>query len=98
MVLCGVSANSTSVEAWLSIDYCMSFGSIRRFGWRWLKSKLYYEPMLRSQVEHIGVEFELLDDIPNILGELSVNIGDRVRMEGDHTWNGSQRHRRAASS
>src|SRR5690606_13173008 len=44
----------------------------------------------RSQAEHVGAQLELYDDIPNILGELSIRIGDRVRLEGDHTWSGAK--------
>jgi acetyltransferase-like isoleucine patch superfamily enzyme len=62
----------------------------RRFAWRWIKAKLYYEPMLRSQAEHIGSSLELYDDIPNILGDIVIRIGDRVRLEGDHTWSGAK--------
>lgn len=62
-----------------------------RWAWRWIKAKLYYEPMLRAKSESVGVCLELLDDIPNILGEVAIRIGDRVRLEGDHTWSGAKR-------
>jgi acetyltransferase-like isoleucine patch superfamily enzyme len=61
-----------------------------RLGWRWTKAKLYYEPMLRSKAESVGDRLELFDDIPNILGDVAIRIGDRVRLEGDHTWSGAK--------
>lgn len=67
----------------------------RMAGWRWLKAKLYYEPMLRSQSVHVGQDLELYDDIPNIFGDLAIHIGDRVRLEGDHTWVGAKAERRS---
>lgn len=62
----------------------------RKAGWRWLKAKFYYEPMLRSQSASVGRDLELYDDIPNILGALEIHLGDRVRIEGDHTWLGAK--------
>ncbi len=67
-----------------------SLRQIRRLGWRWLKAKLYYEPMLRSRAVRVGEQLELYDDIPNILGDVAIHIGDRVRLEGDHTWTGAK--------
>jgi acetyltransferase-like isoleucine patch superfamily enzyme len=53
---------------------------------RLLASKLYYEPLLRLQCVTCGPGLLLHEDMPKILGNLSVHLGARVVLSGAQVW------------
>jgi len=53
---------------------------------RLMASKLYYEPLLRLECERVGDGLLLEEDMPKILGNLRVRIGDRVTLGGAQVW------------
>ncbi len=53
---------------------------------RLLASKLYYEPLLRLQCVACGPGLLLHEDMPKILGNLSVHLGARVVLSGAQVW------------
>ena len=59
---------------------------IRKGPLRLLASKLYYEPLLRLQCERVGKGLLLYEDIPKIIGNLSVCLGERVTLSGAQVW------------
>ncbi len=56
---------------------------------RFLASKLYYEPLLRLHCESVGKGLLLHEDMPKILGNLRVRLGDRVTLSGAQVWIGA---------
>lgn len=64
---------------------------LRRTFFRLLLTKLYYEPMFRSQCVHVGKRFFLDNSgqgIPEIAGPLRIIIGDNVRIVDRTTFSG----------
>ena len=53
---------------------------------RLLASKLYYEPLLRMQCVTAGPGLLLHEDIPKIIGNLSIYLGERVILSGAQVW------------
>jgi acetyltransferase-like isoleucine patch superfamily enzyme len=53
---------------------------------RLLASKLYYEPLLKLQCETVGKGLLLYEDMPKILGNLQVCLGERVTLSGAQVW------------
>jgi acetyltransferase-like isoleucine patch superfamily enzyme len=53
---------------------------------RLLWSKLYHEPLLRLQCGSVGNGLLLLEGMPKIIGNLRVNLGARVRLNGQQVW------------
>jgi acetyltransferase-like isoleucine patch superfamily enzyme len=53
---------------------------------RLLASKLYYEPLLRLQCTECGPGLLLHEDMPKIIGNLSVHLGARVVLSGAQVW------------
>ncbi len=53
---------------------------------RLLWSKIYHEPLLRMQCERVGAGLLLFEDMPKILGNLRVTLGERVRLNGEQVW------------
>jgi acetyltransferase-like isoleucine patch superfamily enzyme len=53
---------------------------------RLLVSKLYYEPLLRLQCVECGTGLLLHEDMPKILGNLSIYLGARVVLSGAQVW------------
>jgi acetyltransferase-like isoleucine patch superfamily enzyme len=58
----------------------------RKGPFRLLCSKLYHEPLLRMQCGSVGNGLLLLEDMPKIIGNLQVNLGARVRLNGQQVW------------
>ena len=56
---------------------------------RQIVAKIYYEPMLRIACAKVGSHFQLYDDMPKILGNLRVELGDYVGLEGQQVWIGA---------
>ncbi|HUJ52609.1 MAG TPA: acyltransferase [Steroidobacteraceae bacterium] len=53
---------------------------------RLLTSKLYYEPLLRRQCQSVGRGLLLHEEVPKIIGNLSVRLGERVTLSGAQVW------------
>jgi acetyltransferase-like isoleucine patch superfamily enzyme len=53
---------------------------------RQIFAKIYYEPMLRIACAKVGASCQLYEDMPKILGNLCVEIGDGVGLEGQQVW------------
>jgi acetyltransferase-like isoleucine patch superfamily enzyme len=53
---------------------------------RLLMSKLYHEPLLRLQCVSAGKSLLLHEDMPKIIGNLSVRLGERVTLSGAQVW------------
>jgi acetyltransferase-like isoleucine patch superfamily enzyme len=58
----------------------------RKGPWRVLASKLYHEPLLRLQCQSAGSGLLLHEDMPKIMGNLSVRLGERVTLSGAQVW------------
>lgn len=59
---------------------------LRLHGWRWLRCKLYHQPLLKAQCAQVGTRLELYDNLPKIIGNLRISLGNFVRLEGDQVW------------
>src|SRR5216683_1684254 len=55
----------------------------RRGPLRLLASKLYYEPLLKLSCRSIGAGLFLYEDMPKILGNLDITLGNRVSLSGE---------------
>jgi acetyltransferase-like isoleucine patch superfamily enzyme len=53
---------------------------------RLFASKVYYEPLLRLQCQSVGKGLLLHEDMPKIMGNLSVRLGERVTLSGGQVW------------
>jgi acetyltransferase-like isoleucine patch superfamily enzyme len=53
---------------------------------RQIIAKTYYEPMLRIACAEVGSHFQLYDNMPKFLGNLRVELGDYVGLEGQQVW------------
>lgn len=53
---------------------------------RLFASKVYYEPLLRLQCEQVGKGLLLHEDMPKILGNLCIRLGERVTLSGAQVW------------
>ena len=53
---------------------------------RLFASKVYYEPLLRMQCQSVGKGLLLHEDMPKILGNLSIHLGERVTLSGAQVW------------
>lgn len=53
---------------------------------RLLWSKLYHEPLFRLQCDGVGNSLLLLEGMPKIIGNLRVNLGARVQLNGQQVW------------
>jgi acetyltransferase-like isoleucine patch superfamily enzyme len=51
-----------------------------------LWSKVYSTPLLRLQCESVGAGLLLFEDMPKILGNLRIRIGERVTLDGEQVW------------
>jgi len=58
---------------------------LRKAGWEFLKSKLYYENLLRFRCKKIGNNFVLFGEMPYITGSGNIIIGDNVEMHNKIT-------------
>lgn len=58
----------------------------RRGPLRILASKLYSEPMLRLQCASVGEGLLVEENMPKILGNLSIRLGTRVTLSGEQVW------------
>jgi acetyltransferase-like isoleucine patch superfamily enzyme len=64
-------------------------GAERRFrksALRHLFSKIYYAPLLRQRTRRVGRNLVLYEDMPKILGNLAIELGDRVSLSGSQVW------------
>jgi acetyltransferase-like isoleucine patch superfamily enzyme len=53
---------------------------------RLLASKLYQEPLLRLQCQSVGDGLLLHEDMPKIIGNLTIQLGKRVTLSGGQVW------------
>jgi acetyltransferase-like isoleucine patch superfamily enzyme len=53
---------------------------------RLLLSKIYYEPLFRLQCEQAGEGLLLHEDMPKIIGNLSISLGKRLTLSGAQVW------------
>jgi acetyltransferase-like isoleucine patch superfamily enzyme len=53
---------------------------------RLLASKIYYEPLFKLQCERVGRGLLLHEDMPKIIGNLSISLGQRVTLSGAQVW------------
>lgn len=53
---------------------------IRRNAWEYLKSKLYYENLMRYRCRELGKNFMLFGQLPYITGNGNIFIGDNVEV------------------
>jgi acetyltransferase-like isoleucine patch superfamily enzyme len=53
---------------------------------RLFASKVYYEPLLRLQCHSVGKGLLLHEDMPKIMGNLSIRLGERVTLSGAQVW------------
>jgi acetyltransferase-like isoleucine patch superfamily enzyme len=60
--------------------------SFRKGPLRHLASKLYYTPLLRRRTRECGKNLVLFEDMPKLLGNLDVRIGNRVSLSGRQVW------------
>ncbi len=67
-------------------DLLLAERQFRRGPLRLLWSKFYHEPLLRLQCESVGAGLLLFEDMPKIMGNLRVRIGDRVKLNGGQVW------------
>lgn len=56
---------------------------------RLLASKLYHEPLLKLQCQMVGSGLLLYEDMPKILGNLQIRLGERVALSGAQVWIGA---------
>lgn len=55
---------------------------VLRLAW----NKIYEEPLFRLQCEKVGAGLLLFEQMPKIMGNLRINIGERVKLNGGQTW------------
>jgi acetyltransferase-like isoleucine patch superfamily enzyme len=55
-----------------------------------LRSKLYYEPLFKLQLENCGAGLSLVGGIPVIMGDLRVRLGENVTMHGSSVLIGAK--------
>jgi acetyltransferase-like isoleucine patch superfamily enzyme len=60
----------------------------RKGALRHLLAKVYYAPLLRRRTRSAGAGLVLYEDIPKILGQLAIEIGERVTLSGNQVWIG----------
>jgi len=59
---------------------------LRKFGWEYLKSKLYYHNILRYRCRQLGKNFMLFGEMPSISGNGDIYIGDDVEIHSKVTF------------
>lgn len=59
--------------------------NLRLFGWEYLKSKIYYENIMRYRCKSIGENFMLFGEMPFIMGNGNIFIGDNVEFHSKVT-------------
>ncbi|HEY6927184.1 MAG TPA: acyltransferase [Steroidobacteraceae bacterium] len=60
--------------------------SFRKGALRHIVSKLYYTPLLRRRAHSVGKGLVLYEDIPKVLGNLEIQLGNRVTLSGSQVW------------
>jgi acetyltransferase-like isoleucine patch superfamily enzyme len=58
----------------------------RRGPLRMLWRKFYDEPLFRLQCQSVGAGLLLFEDMPKIMGNLRITLGDRVKLSGNQVW------------
>lgn len=58
----------------------------RKGALRHLLSKVYYSPLLRRQAHSVGRHLVLYEDMPKVLGNLRIELADRVTLSGRQVW------------
>ena len=53
---------------------------------RHLASKVYYAPLLRRRANTVGSNLVLYENMPKILGNLMIRLGDRITLSGEQVW------------
>ncbi len=59
---------------------------VRKGPIRLLISKTYYTPLLRRRARSAGVNLVLYENIPKVLGNLQIDLGNRVTLSGNQVW------------
>jgi len=59
--------------------------NLRLFAWEYLKSKVYYENILRYRCKSMGKNFMLYGEMPYIMGNGNIYIGDNVEFHSKVT-------------
>jgi acetyltransferase-like isoleucine patch superfamily enzyme len=52
-------------------------------------SKVYHEPLFKLQCKSIGRGLYLYENMPKILGNLEIAVGNRLSMSGEQVWIGA---------
>jgi acetyltransferase-like isoleucine patch superfamily enzyme len=58
----------------------------RRGPLRLLWNKIYEEPLFRLQCDSVGRGLLLFEDMPKIMGNLRIKVGERVKLNGKQVW------------
>ncbi len=56
--------------------------------WQILIQKLYFTPIFLSQIEQIPKDLHLYSGMPQLLGKVTIHLGERCRISGISTWSG----------
>lgn len=59
---------------------------LRHLIWHWIINKFYYEPMMRYRCTQVGKNIQTDGDIPLIVGEGDIIIGDNVFLGCKGAW------------
>jgi acetyltransferase-like isoleucine patch superfamily enzyme len=59
---------------------------VRRGLLRTLWSKVYCAPLLRMYAKSVGKGLVLYEGLPKMLGNLRIELGNRVTLSGNHVW------------
>ena len=58
----------------------------RRMTWFWLKNKFYCEPLIRYRCTSVGKNLQADGDIPLIVGDGKIILGDNVKVGNRNNW------------
>ena len=60
--------------------------AFRKGALRQLLAKVYHAPLLKLRSASVGKGLLLFEDMPKILGNLHITLGDRVSLSGSQVW------------
>ncbi len=63
---------------------------LRHAAWHWVKQNLYYVPLFKSQCRSYGTNLNVLGGLPQIYGDLKIDIGDNCVLHGATTLVGAK--------
>jgi acetyltransferase-like isoleucine patch superfamily enzyme len=64
--------------------------TVRHAVWHWLTQNLYYVPLFKSQCRSYGKNLLVLGGLPQIYGDLGIDIGDNCVLHGATTLVGAK--------